>query len=695
MVRLSQSWVMRYPLIDWHGNNGNIAGDGPAAARYTEARLTKLAEEGMLNGIKKKNVDFIPNYSEDADEPITLPSGFPNLLCNPNSGIGVAMACNWLPHNFREVAQAINDYMDGKEPMLPGPDFPGGGEVINAKDMPMISRTGHGSVKVRGRYKIEKGTNIVFYEIPYGTTIEGLLTQIGEVCDSKEIEGVSDVRDESNKKGLRIVIVCQKGIDPDSIAKKLFLKTDLQTSISYNQVALIDKTPTELNLKQCIEIYIKHNIDCLVKETNFDLEKAQARLEIVNGLLRALEDIDNIIAFIKKSASATIAKDGLISQYKFTEPQAKAIVDMKLGRLAGLEKVELQQEKTDLDKAVEEFKSLLSSEDKQKETIRTRLNDLVKKFGDDRRTVLSNIETPKEEKEIETVTPEDVVVVMTKSGEIKRIAKSAFKVQRKGGKGVKTEDDAILGTIATNTIDNLLLFTNTGKMFRMLVDNVPAGTNVSKGVGIGSLINMEPTEKVIAITSLERKNNAKYVVFITKNGLLKKTALEEYNVKRSTGIVAIKLKDGDSIANIELMDEEEMVVVTKNGQAIHIETKDVAPIGRNTSGIKAIKLKDGDEVIAGLPVRNSNQMVAVFLEQGQGKKSALSEFPLQGKNGVGVKCSSGMSVVGAEMISDEDTILIIGKTTICFSAAEIPILGRTAAGNMMIKTGIIKSVVKL
>ena len=699
MVRLSQDWVMRYPLIDWHGNNGNIAGDGPAAARYTEARLSKIAEDGMLAGIKKNNVDFILNYSEDADEPVTLPAIFPNLLCNPNSGIGVAMACNWLPHNLKEVAQAIYDYMDDKEPMLPGPDFPTGGIVINKNDIPAIMKTGHGSVKVRARYKVEKG-NLVFYEIPYGTTIEGLMSEIGAVCDAKEIEGIAEIRDESNKKGLRIVVICQKGIDPDSIAKKLYLKTNLQTSISYNQVALIDKTPTELNLKQCIKLYVDHNVNCVVKEATFDLAKAKARQEVVDGLLRALEDIDNIIAFIKKSASSTAAKDGLIKEYKFTEPQAKAIIDMKLGKLASLEKVELNEEKAELDKSVIELSHLIESREDQEKTVRERLESIVKKYGDDRRTELDHIEIKPEEKEIETVTPEDVVVIISNSGEIKRVAKSSFRVQRKGGKGVKTEDDAILDTIATNTIDTLLAFTNTGKMYRLLVDNIPAGTNASKGVGIGSLINMEPTEKVIAVTTLERKNNKKYVIFITKKGLLKKTLLEEYiKTKRSTGIAAIKIKDGDSIANIEIMDEEEMIIITKKGQCIHIDTKDVSAIGRATSGIKAIKLAEDDEVLVGLPIINKNEQLAVFTKYGYGKKTNLDEFPLQGKNGKGViiyKETPGTGpVVGAAMVSETDNLLLSGKNAICIAANEVPLLGRTATGNIMIKQGEIGSIIKL
>ena len=700
MVRLSQPWIMRYPLIDWHGNNGNIAGDGPAAARYTEARLSRIAEDGLLCGLKKRNVEFIPNYSEDADEPVTLPSLFPNLLCNPNSGIGVAMACNWLPHNIREVAKAIYDYMDGLDPMIPGPDFPGGGEVINAKDIPTIMNTGHGSVKVRARYRVEKDTNIVFYEIPYGTTIEGLLTEIGAVCDAKEIEGISEIRDESNKKGLRIVVQCQKGIDPDSIAKKLFLKTNLQTSISYNQVALVDKTPTELNLKQCIKIYVEHNIKCIIKEAEFDLDKAKARLEIVNGLLRALEDIDNIIAFIKKSASSTVAKEGLIKEYKFTEPQAKAIVDMRLGKLAGLEKIELQNEKTELDNSVKELTILIQNREEQEKTLRERLSDLVKKYGDDRRTILSQIDIKPEEKEIETVTPEDVVVMMTRNGEIKRIAKTSFRTQRKGGKGVKTEDDAVMATISTNTIDNLLLFTNKGKMYKLLVDNIPAGTNASRGVRIGSLINMESDEKAIAITSLDRKTDKKYVVFMTKQGLIKKTLLEEYTqTKRSTGIQAIKIKDGDSIANIEIMNEEEMIVITKKGMSIRFATNDIAAIGRVTSGVKAIKLDEDDEVLVGLPITNKNSKVSIVTGYGYGKKIDIEEFPIQGRAGKGVVIykvtpSTG-NVIGAAMITDEDNVLLVGKTSICISATDIPLLGRPATGNMMIKNGELNSIVKL
>ena len=324
--------------------------------RYTEARLSKLAEDGMLFGIKKRNVDFIPNYSEDAEEPVTLPAIFPNLLCNPNTGIGVAMACNFAPHNLKEVAQAIHDYVEGKEPMLPGPDFPTGGIIINMNDIPAIMNTGHGSVKVRAKYKVEK-QNLVFYEIPYGTSTEALIAEIGKVAE-EELSEITNIRNESNKKGLRIVVECKKDVNPDVIANKLFAKTNLQTSFSYNQVALINKTPTEVNLKDCIKIYLNHNIECLIKECDFDLKKAEARLEIVEGLLKALQDIDTIIAFIKKSASSAAAKDGLVSEFGFTEPQAKSIVAMRLGSLAKLEGVELNDEKAKLNETIDDLNNI-------------------------------------------------------------------------------------------------------------------------------------------------------------------------------------------------------------------------------------------------------------------------------------------------------------------------------------------------
>ena len=698
LVRLAQDWVMRYPLIDFHGNVGNQAGDGPAAPRYTEARLSKLTEDGMLQGLKKNNVDFIPNYDETTEEPVELPSIFPNLLCNPNSGIGVAMACSWAPHNLTDVAVAINAYLSGLEPTLPGPDFPTGGIVINSKDIPAIMKTGHGSVKIRGKFEIDK-QKIIFTEIPYGTTIEGLMTEIGEVSDSKEIEGIDNIRDESNKKGVRIVIECDKGINPASIVNKLFAKTNLQSSFSYNQVALVDKVPTELNLKDCIKIYVDHNIDCITRETKFDLDKAIDRLEIVNGLLRALEDIDNIIALIKGSENATAAKENLIKKYQFTENQAKAILAMRLSSLAKLEKVELEQEAKELENKIKDLKDILANENRQKGILKSRLADLVKKYGDARRTELTHIEIKPEDKIIEEVVPEDCVVILSQTGDIKRIPKNNFKVQRKNGKGVKTKNDIIMSTISTNTIDNLLLFTKKGKMFKIIVDEVPIGTNTSKGTHVGTLINMDQDDEVIAITSLARSNTAKYVVFFTKQGLMKKTLLDEYTkVKRSTGIAAIKINDGDSIANVEFINEEDILVITKNGMSIHFESKNVNPIGRVAAGVKTIKLDENDEVVVGLPIHSDNDTVAIFSTKGYGKKTSIKEFTIQGRGGKGLVIYKPSAVygqiAGAAFVSNNDTILLTGQpSSICIAATDLPLLTRTSFGNIMVKSNI-SSIVK-
>ena len=635
-------------------------------------------------------------YDENDYEPITLPAIFPNLLCNPNSGIGVAMACNWLPHNLKEVAKCIEGYIENKDFELPGPDFPTGGIIINKNDIPNIMKTGHGSVKVRGKYNINK-QNIEFYEIPYGTSIEGLIAETGKVCDDKEIEGISDIRDESGKKGLKIVIECEKGISPESIVLKLFAKTNLQTSISYNQVALVNKTPTELNLKDCIEIYVKHNLECFKREAQFDIDKALARLNIVEGLLIALEDIDNIIAKIKASENAAAAKTMLMTEYKMNDEQAKAVLDMKLAKLAKLEKVEIQREEKELKAIIEDLKDFIQSEDRQKTELKNRLNAIVRKYGDDRRTELAQIEMPKEDKEIETVTPVDCVVVMTQNGDIKRIPKTSFKVQKRNGKGVKNLDDALLGIISTNTIDNLMLFTNKGKMYKLLVDNIPEGTNAAKGVYINNLINLEPQEKVIAISSFERNNDAKYVIFITKNGQFKKTSIDEYkSVKKTTGIIAIKLNEGDTIANVIFANEEDFVIITEKGMSIRFESKDITAIGRNAAGVKSIKLNENDKVLTGFPVTDTTKYIAIIAENGLGKKIKVDEFPIQGRAGKGVYVYKDANIRGAAAINDEDNLLIIGKpNSICVSSEDLPILSRISIGNQMIKDAKVETVIKI
>ena len=706
MVRLSQSWVMRYPLIDWHGNNGNIGGDGAAAHRYTESRLSKIAEDGLLANLKKKNVDWQPNYSEDEEEPKTLPALFPNLLCNPNQGIGVALACHWFPHNLKEVGDIIIQYLTDGTLNFDNiaPDFPTGGIIINGKDLKQIYTTGKGKAVIRGKYQIEtraKKTLIVFTEIPYTVRTEELLDEINDACNQGLIMGVDEVRNESNKSGLRIVFELAKDTSEGQVLKQIWKNTNLQKSLSANQVALVDKSPVQLNWKQAIDIYIAHNLDIIKREAEFDLAKALARKEIVDGLLRALEDIDNIIALIKASKSAAAAKDNLIEKYNFTEPQAKAIVDMKLGKLAGLEKVELQNEQAELEQNIKNLNSIISSEEKRRSILIERLSAFVAKYGDKRKTEVTHIEVKPEEKEIAEIVPEDVVVIATQSGLIKKIPLASFKVQKKGGKGVKSQDDALLDVIKTNTVDTLMFFTTTGKMYRLVVDNVPNGTNVTKGTPISTLVPLENGEKVIAVTSLHRSSTPKYVIFITKNGMVKKTYLEEYmKVKRNAGILALNVKEGDAVVDIIFQDDEDLVLITKNGMSIKFKTDTITPIGRVAMGVKGIALKEDDEVIAALPVHKETDAVGIFTERGLGRKTALEEFPIQNRGGKGTIAykpteSSGV-VVGALMLSDEDNVLISGNyASICISAVEVPLLGKTSTGNIMIKNNKVLSVTKI
>ena len=696
LVRLSQPWIMRYPLIDFHGNQGNIQGVGPAAMRYTEGRLNKLSEEGMLAGIKKNCVDFMPNYSDDEMEPVTLPSIFPNLLCNPNSGIGVAMACNWGCHNLGEVQDAIIAYMNGEEPMLPGPDFPTGGIVINKDSFPSIMKTGRGSVQIRAKYEVKKNV-ITITEIPYGTTVESLVNEIGEFADANENCGIVDVADLTNNTGVQITIECGKTSNPDVIMQKLFAKTNLQTSFSYNQVALIDKVPTEMNLKDCCRVYVEHNIACIVREAIHDLRKAKDRLHIVDGLLKALEDIDNIIALIKKSASAADAKTALMDKYKFSEEQAKAILAMRLSSLANLEKVELQNEKAELEKTISELTALIETEELQKAELKNRLANIVKKYGDKRRTELTQITVPKEEKEIQYVEPEKCVVVMTEGGLIKRVPASSFRTQKRNGKGVKTQDDITAAVIRTNTIDSLMIFTNKGKMYRVLVDNIPVGTNATRGVSVHTLVDMEENERATMIYSIYRDTDAKFVLFTTKNGIVKKTALDEYvKTKKKTGIAAITLKEGDDIASVNLVKDEDIVLVTNGGMIMRFSSTEVGATSRATAGVKGMTLKEGDYIVSALPVRHDTDQIATFGENGMGKKFPLSELLAQKRAGKGLICCKTGEIAAGLLVSDEDSVLIVGdKTSVCIPATEIPLLSRTSTGNQLIKGSKIKSVTKV
>lgn len=692
LVRLSQPWVMRYPLMDFHGSNGNIDGDGPAAYRYTEARLGKLAEEGLLFGIKKDNVDFVPNYSETKDEPVELPSIFPNLLCNPNNGIGVAMACSWAPHNLREVAAAINDYIDGKEPMLPGPDFPTGGIIINEKEIPAIMKTGHGSVKLRGKYEVD-GQKIIFTEIPYGITTESLMQEIGEVCDNEEITGIKDIRNESNKKGFRLVIECDKSASIKTIVNKLFAKTNLQISFSYNQVALVDKTPTELNLKDCVKIYVEHNSKCIIRECLFDINKISERIHIIIGLIKALDIIDELIEMIKKSDSAAAAKNTLLVEYGFSEAQATAILDMKLSKLAKLEKQELEAEFVELKNKLVELQAIVENPIPE---LQKRLASIVNKYGDDRKTQLTNIEVKKEEKVIENVTPEECVVVVTENNLVKRIPSNSYKTQKRAGVGVKSDDQIIKYAFKTNTVDMLMVFTSSGKLYKTLVNDIPLGTNTSKGANISSLIEFDKGEIPMAYSSLHFGSTAKFVLFVTNNGTIKKTPLSDYtNSKIGKGIAAIKLREDDSVSNVTFIEDEELLILTNGGNAIRISSIDIPISSRTAMGVKGINLNAGDSINTCLPIKHNTDDLAVFTTTGLGKRIELSNFNVQGRGGKGIIYSK-LPVAGVCLVEDKDDILVHGSaTTIRINAKDLPKASRIGQGNIINKENVITSIVKL
>lgn len=707
LVWLSQPWNMRYPLISFHGNNGSRDGDEAAAYRYTECKLSKMGEE-MLADIKKNTSDWQLAYTDEEEEPIYLPGRIPNLLVNGTSGIAVAMACSFAPHNLNEVMDAAKYLLDNPTcevkdllTFIKGPDFPTGGMIINKDELLNTYITGKGRARIRGEYTIEsnKGQDsIVFTSIPYKVSKTQLILDIDKLCEDGTLEGITAIRDESNIQGVRFVIELAKGVSAEPIISKLFKNTRLEDTYSINQVALVNKKPEVLNLKRLLEIYNEHQKDVLIRKTNFEAEKIRARIHILDGLLIALEDIDNVIALIKKSESAAAAKVNLINQYNLSEAQAKAILDMKLAKLAKLEKVEIQEEKNNLVKELDHLNNILANPIPEMKNIYT---EIEKNYGDERRSAITQVAITKEEKEIEFVEPEKCVVVMTEGGSIKRIPTSSFRTQKKNGKGIKSQDDITSCVLRTNTIDNLMIFSDKGIMYRLLVDNIPVGTNTSVGQSIKSLVNMAVDENPATMYSIYRDTNAKYVLFTTKNGLVKKTTLDEYiKTKKKTGIAAIALRENDGLASVSLIDNEPILLLTKNGYIIRFNSSEITPTSRSTYGIKGITLSEGDEVVMALPIRHDTDSLAVFTTGGMGKKVPLTEITIQKRGGKGLyiykPTASTGNVISASLIDDNDNLLISGNSaSICISAKDIPVLGRTSIGNQMIKSGSIKSVTKV
>ena len=710
MVRMAQDWSLRYPLVEGQGNFGSVDGDGAAAMRYTEARMSKITLE-MLSDLKKDVVDFQPNFSEDLEEPMVLPSRIPNLLLNGTSGIAVGMACSFAPHNINEVIDGIIATINNRDitveelhkEYIKAPDFPTGGTIINQHELLNGYKTGKGRVRIRGKYNVEKiGRRecLVFYEIPYGVKKEKLIEDIAKLCEDKSIEGITDIRDTSNKHGMRIEIEVKKDINPDVIANHLFRLSALEDTYSLNHTAIVNKSPKVLNLKELIEVYIDHQVEVITRRTQFDLRKIDARLHIIEGLLKALEDIDNVIALIKASNNVQTAIEGLMKKYSLSEIQAKAIVEMKLRKLTGLEKVELEQENKELVEEANHLKSILGSTEVLNSVLIDELNEIKSNYGDARKTDITNVIVKADEKDIQYVQPEEVVVVMTKAGNVKKIPAKSFKVQNRNGKGVKNQDDIILDVIRTNTIDTLMVFTALGKMYRLVVDQVPTGTNSSRGVAIHTLVKMEEHDKAIAITSLKRKTDAEFVVSVSEQGMIKKTKLEEYMKAKKSGIAAVGLREGDSIANIVFIKDEQLILVSEKGMSIRFKTDNIGSVGRTAIGVRGMKIAEGDRVVAALPINKDTDELAIFSQYGMAKRTSLKEYPIQGRDGKGTitykpNDTTGV-VVSAALVEDKDNVLVVGdQTSICISAKDIPSLGKASLGNIMIKGNNVMSVTKI
>lgn len=704
LCKIAQPYLMRYPLIDGDGNLGTQEGNGyEAASRYTNAKPSIYADL-MMNDFKKNVVPLKETYNGEYMEPVVLPSLLPNAIVNGRETIAIGLAHNSLPHNLTEVCNAIiarlekNDSLTIDELMLyiKGPDFPLKNTVINSKDIKAAFAKGKSdvSLKVRGDYEI-KDNEIIFNTIPYRTYRNKIKEQISQNIDVLE-EYIEDFSDESNCGINKLVFKIKKGVNPEQAVLKLFALTSLQTTLSYNMNYIVNGTPKMCSMMDLIDAYVNHQINVLLASTEFDKEKALKRKHILEGLIIVINDIDKAIHLIRDSLNSTEAASRLVKTFNLTEEQAKAVLDMKLARLTKLDKNDLIKELEEKNRIIAECEKIINEETYRNNVLIEKVKNLKNTYGDARRTELLNIEVPKEEKEIAEIIPEDVVIVFTENGLIKKVPTSTFKIQRRGGKGVKTKDEIISDVIKTNTVDTLMFFTTKGKMYRTIADNIPTGTNITKGVSVNSLIKLDKNEKVIAITSLHRKSTPKYVIFVTKNGMVKKSYLEEYTkTNRNTGIAALNVKENDEVVRIIFQDEEDMILLTKNGMSIKFATKEINPVGRAAMGVKGIKLSEDDEIVAALPIHKTSDTVAIFTENGLGKKVSLEDFPLQGRGGKGTICSKS-SIIKGLMISNEDNILICGnKSSICISAKDIPLLSKISQGNILLKDNKVLSATKI
>ncbi len=705
LVRLAQDFASRYPLVDGHGNFGSVDGDAPAAMRYTEARLAKIAVE-MLADIEKETVDFIPNYDESGKEPVILPSRIPNLLVNGSAGIAVGMATNIPPHNLGEVIDGVVMLIDNPETeidelmsAIKGPDFPTSAIIMGRDGIRSAYRTGRGSIKVRARAEVEEMNGgksaIIVSELPYQVNKARLVEKIAELVKEKKIEGISDLRDESDRHGMRVVIELRRDAMPKVVLNQLYKHTQMQESFGVIMLALVDNQPLVLNLREVLQHYILHQKEIITRRTQYDLNKAEERAHIVEGLRIALANLDEVIKIIRGSKTDKQAKDGLMDRFSLTDIQAQAILDMRLRRLTGLERDKLEAEYKELIKKIEYLRSVLADEKMVLGIVRQEILEIKNKFADPRRTAISNESVDFVDEDL--IPEEDIVVTMTNHGYIKRMPVDTYRSQRRGGRGINAmgvkEDDFLRHLFIATTHHYFLFFTNRGRVLRLKGHEIPESGRQARGTAIVNLLYIDKEEYITTVIPIRQYESDYYLMMGTKNGVIKKTSLSDYDSSRRDGIIALNLDKGDALVNVLLTDSGgDVIIGTKYGMAIRFTEDDVRVTGRATRGVKGITLRKGDQVVSMDSARKGSDLLVVT-SNGYGKRSRLDGYRVQSRGGIGVtniKCTPrNGNVVSLQVIRPDEEILMISAEGIMIrlKAGEISLIGRATQGVMLMKMG--------
>ena len=704
MVRLAQDFNTRYLLVDGHGNFGSVDGDSAAAMRYTEARMTKLATE-LLRDIGKETVDYRPNFDETLKEPVVLPSRFPNLLVNGSSGIAVGMATNIPPHNLREVVEGIEMMIEDPDvtiddlmKVIKGPDFPTGATIMGKEGIRKAFRSGRGKVKIRAVAEIEENTrgrhSIIVTEIPYQVNKSALIEKIAEYVRDKKLEGISDLRDESDREGMRIVIELKRDANPKVVLNNLYKQTQLQTTFGIINLALVNGEPKVLNIKEMLHYYLEHQKEIVTRRTQYDLTKAEDRAHIVEGLKIALDNIDQIIKIIRAASDDQSAKSALMENFALSEKQAQAILDMRLRRLTGLERDKLDEEYEELIKLINKYRELLASERLILNVIKEELIEIKDKYGDLRRT---QIKLSEDEINIEDmIEEEDVVITLTHFGYIKRMPEGTYRPQKRGGRGVialsKKDEDFVEDLYITSTHSTILFFTNKGKVYSLKAYEIPEGSRTSRGTAIVNLLQLNADEKISAIIPLYKQDPDSNLVMVTREGIIKKTELNQFVNIRKNGLIAISLHEGDELISVRLTDgNQDLIIVTHGGMAIRFHETDVRNMGRTAMGVKAMTLNEGDAIVS-MEIVEDDKHLLVISEKGFGKRTKLSEYKAQNRGGKGlitysIKEKTG-EIVSAKVVSEQDEVMMItmNGTIIRLAIKDITIMGRNTQGVTLMRT---------